>query len=58
MPLPSNTETDVMCGQRKADLMQRGFIRSELELKKSWTEEEVIGFLENCFEDQLDWLKQ
>ncbi len=51
--LPSNTETDVIRGQRKADLMQRGFIRSELELKKSWTDEEVIGFLDNCFEDQL-----
>lgn len=54
--LPDNNETKIIRGERKALLMEQGFIRSELELDKSWDEREVHEFLKSSFKAKLDLL--
>ena len=34
--------------------MSQGFVRSELELDRNWSEKEVIEFFEDCFKDKLE----
>ena len=52
--LPSSTENEVLRGRRKSLLMSQGFVRSELELDRNWSEKEVIEFFEDCFKDKLE----
>ena len=44
--LPGVAENEVVRGPRKSDLMGQGFIRSELEINKCWSEVEIMDFLE------------
>ena len=44
--LPGVAENEVVRGPRRSDLMSQGFIRSELEINKCWSEVEIMDFLE------------
>ena len=39
---------------RKGDLMSQGFIGSELEINKYWSEVEIIDFLEEHYSHYVD----
>ena len=52
--LPGVAENEVVRGPRKSDLMGQGFIRSELEIHKCWSEFEIMDFLEKQFEEKLN----
>ena len=51
--LPSSNESQIVKGKRKQSLMANGFVRSELTMKKEWTENEVLNFFANIFEEKL-----
>ena len=52
--LPGVAENEVVRRPRKSDLMVQGFIRSEPELNKCWSEVEIMEFLEKQVEEKLN----
>ena len=53
MLLPDSKAELVLRAPRKAVLMERGFVLSELMINKGWSEQEVIEYLEGCFLEKL-----
>ena len=51
--LPGKNDSEVCRGNRKVLLMNSGFIRSELELDRRWTAQQVVEHFEKCFEEKL-----
>ena len=39
--------------QKKANLMEQGYVRTELLVYKSWTDVEVLKYFEDCFKEKL-----
>ena len=52
--LPDSTADRVVRAPEKADLMERGFVLSELAINKTWSEHEVIEYFEDCFKKKLN----
>ena len=52
--LPGVAENEVVRRPRKSDLMVQGFIRSEPEVNKCWSEVEIMDFLEKQVEEKLN----
>ena len=46
---PDSKAELVLRPPRKAVLMERGFVLSELMINKGWSEQEVMEYLEGCF---------
>ena len=53
MLLPDSKAELVLRPPRKAVLMERGLVLSELMINKGWSEQEVTEYLEGCFQDTL-----
>ena len=54
MLLPDSKAELVLRPPRKAVLMERGLVLSELMMiNKGWSEQEVIEYLEGCFQEKL-----
>ena len=53
MLLPDSKAELVLRPPRKAVLRERGLVLSELMINKGWSEQEVIEYLEGCFQEKL-----
>lgn len=51
--LPDSKADRVVRPPEKANLMERGFVLSELMINKTWSEHEVIAYFEDCFKEKL-----
>ena len=51
--LPDSKADRVIRAAEKADLMERGLVRSELLVNKTWSDLEVLKYFEDCFKENL-----
>ena len=51
--LPDSKAERIVRAPEKADLMERGYVLSELVVNKTWSEHEVIEYFEDCFKEKL-----
>ena len=51
--LPDSKTERVLRAPEKANLMEQGFVLSELMISKTWSDREVIEYFEDCFREKL-----
>lgn len=51
--LPESKTNQVLRPPGKANLMEKGFVHSELVINKGWSDKEVVAYFEQCFIEKL-----
>ena len=51
--LPDSKADRVVRPPQKANLMEHGFVLSEVMINKNWSDEEVFQYLDQCFKEKL-----
>eukprot|EP00794_Sanderia_malayensis_P021061 gene21061-23117_t len=51
--IPDPDETTIIRGSRRAALMERGYVRNDVEIDKGWSEDTLMDFLVGLFKDKL-----
>jgi hypothetical protein len=51
--LPDSKADRVVRPPEKANLMEHGFVLSEVMIDKNWSDKEVFQYLDQCFQEKL-----